>query len=327
MDGFAIAANVILFFLIFGMSATVEWENFKAQSKNKKGIGTGILLQFIILPVLGFAVIKMLDMDFITGITLLIITSSPGGSYSNWFCSVFNADLALSVTMTAISTILALGMLPLNIYIYSQLSFSSNVVNELDWQGLGISLVVVVSAITAGLFSSWKFTQAKFRKIANLIGNIAGLTLIIFSAIPKGDTSTKLTGRPALFYVGVPLPIVLGLISSVIISSLLNLKKPERVTVAVECCYQNTGIAIATVLTIFEGADQQKALGIPFFYTGMQTLILGLYCLVSWKIGWTKAPANEKLWTIIMKSYEVQDEDTNEAEDAGDEESLSKLNE
>jgi len=145
MDGKAIAANAILFLLIFGMSATVEWEHFKTQSRNKKGIGTGLLLQFIILPALGFCVIKMLSMDYITGITLLIITSSPGGSYSNWFCSVFNADLALSVTMTAISTILALGMLPLNIFIYSKAaSFSSDGVNGLDWQGLGISLVVVV---------------------------------------------------------------------------------------------------------------------------------------------------------------------------------------
>lgn len=170
MDGKAIAANAILFLLIFGMSATVEWEHFKTQSRNKKGIGTGLLLQFIILPALGFCVIKMLSMDYITGITLLIITSSPGGSYSNWFCSVFNADLALSVTMTAISTILALGMLPLNIFIYSKAaSFSSDGVNGLDWQGLGISLVVVVCAITSGLFFSWKFTSKKFRKVSNLV--------------------------------------------------------------------------------------------------------------------------------------------------------------
>ena len=59
MDGKAVAANAILFFLIFGMSATVEWEHFKAQSRNKKGIGTGLLLQFIILPALGFCVIKV----------------------------------------------------------------------------------------------------------------------------------------------------------------------------------------------------------------------------------------------------------------------------
>ena len=59
------------------------------------------------------------------------------------------------------------------------------------------------------------------------IGNVAGLTLIIFSAT-TGE-STPLTGRPVQFYLGVPLPIVLGLVASVIISTLLDLKKPERV--------------------------------------------------------------------------------------------------
>jgi predicted Na+-dependent transporter len=45
---------------------------------------TGITLQFIILPFLGFVVVKVLQLDAPMGITLLVVTSSPGGSYSNW---------------------------------------------------------------------------------------------------------------------------------------------------------------------------------------------------------------------------------------------------
>ena len=45
------------------------------------------LLQFVVLPFLGFAVVKVAELDQVMGITLLIITSSPGGAYSNWFCS------------------------------------------------------------------------------------------------------------------------------------------------------------------------------------------------------------------------------------------------
>ena len=67
------------------MSATVNISNFKSQIRNYRAIGTGLLLQFIILPFLGFAVVKVADFDPVIGITLLIITSSPGGAYSNWF--------------------------------------------------------------------------------------------------------------------------------------------------------------------------------------------------------------------------------------------------
>lgn len=82
----AIVGNLFLFFLIFGMSATVKISNFKSQARNYKAIGTGLLLQFIVLPFLGFAVVKIADFDPVIGITLLVITSSPGGAYSNWFC-------------------------------------------------------------------------------------------------------------------------------------------------------------------------------------------------------------------------------------------------
>jgi len=64
---------------------------------------------------LGFAVVKVMQLPAAQGITLIVVTSSPGGSYSNWWCSLFNASLALSVTMTAISTILSVVMLPANL--------------------------------------------------------------------------------------------------------------------------------------------------------------------------------------------------------------------
>jgi predicted Na+-dependent transporter len=80
----ATIANAFLFFLIFGLSATVDFTHFKEQLKNKRAIATGVVLQFLVLPLLGFLVVKILDLDRIYGITLLIITSSPGGAYSNW---------------------------------------------------------------------------------------------------------------------------------------------------------------------------------------------------------------------------------------------------
>ena len=131
--------------------------------------------------------------------------------------------------MTAISTILSMGMLPLNVYVYSRLSYGGDILDTLDWESLGISLLVVITAITVGLFGSYKFNSSGFQNITNIIGNASGLGLIIFSYFFSEGGRVEIGGRPIIFYVATTLPIVLGLLFSVIISSQMRMKKPERV--------------------------------------------------------------------------------------------------
>lgn len=79
-----VTSSILLFFLVFGMSATVDIKKMKRQLRNRNALLTGVSLQFIILPFIGFLVVSMLKLKAPMGITLLVITSSPGGSYSNW---------------------------------------------------------------------------------------------------------------------------------------------------------------------------------------------------------------------------------------------------
>ena len=136
-----VGAHILLFFLVFGMSATVNIGDMRKQLRNRTALLIGLTLQFIILPFVGFCIVKILRLDPAAGITLLVVTSSPGGSYSNWWCSLFNAELALSVTMTGLSTLLSVVMMPLNLTIYTRGSYSSDVVKNLDWFALFLSLV------------------------------------------------------------------------------------------------------------------------------------------------------------------------------------------
>merc|ERR1712071_299829 len=99
-----------------------------------------------VLPFLGFAVVKALDLSTAEGITLLVVTSSPGGSYSNWWCSLFNADLALSVTMTALSTIFSTFLLPANLLLFAHATYGrdqDSILNSINWGTLFISLTIV----------------------------------------------------------------------------------------------------------------------------------------------------------------------------------------
>lgn len=330
-----VTGNILLFALVFGMSATVDFHSIRGQLGNTRAILCGMFLQFFVLPLLGFCAVNILNLDKATGITLLVLTSSPGGSYSNWWCSVFNADLALSVTMTAASTFLSTVFLPLNLLLYAQWAYDDDIIGNLDWKSLFTAIAIVLTAIVLGLFCSAKIHSHRFNIGANKIGNIAGIALIILSAFMTntGSADTKIWSRSWQFYLGVAFPCLLGLLISNVLCSFLNLKKPERVTVSVESCYQNVGIASSigeyymlelrdydvmwsltftymrliflSALTMFEGDELSEAMGVPFFYGICEMSFLAVYCVCAWKGGWTKAPSDAPFWKVISTNYEV----------------------
>ncbi len=227
---------------------------------------------------------------------------------------MFNADLALSVTMTAISTILSIFMLPANLLLYSKFSYNDDVIAALDWVSLFTALGIVIGAILLGLFCSAKIHSHKFNVYANKIGNLAGIALVVFSATmsnsggadENGKDDNKIWNRDWQFYVGIALPCVAGLLISNVMTTMLSLKKPERVTVSVECCYQNVGIATSVALTMFQDKrDLAEAMGVPLFYGLVEAVILAIYCLIAWKMNWTKAPKNAPICHVLTMSYEV----------------------
>lgn len=307
MDTFIeLTSSVLLFCLVFGMSATVDITALQTQLKNRNAILTGLFLQYGIMPLLGFMCGQAFNLGHSTAVTLMVVTSSPGGSYSNWWCSVFNADLALSVAMTAISTLLAPIMMPLNVWLYASISYNDDVVQTMDWGALIGALLIVMLAIGAGLWASAVVQTAEFHLLMNRIGNASGICLIIFSFIMSNlDTDDKLWNHDWSFYAGVATPCLLGLLISNVISTHLGLVHPERVTVSVECCYQNVGIATAVAISMFDGEQQARAAAVPFIYGMFEAVILFFYCTTMWKLGWTKAPQDVSFWTMIGTSYEI----------------------
>ena len=219
---------------------------------------------------------------------------------------MFNADLALSVTMTAFSTLFSVITLPANLLIYSRLAYNHDVTSSIDWNGLYASLSVVISAIGLGLLASYHFNSHNFNLHANRLGNFAGVLLLSLSAVlSNSNANVQLWDRDWKFFVGVALPCLLGLLLSNLIASSADLLKPERVTVSIECVYQNVGIATSAALTMFTGTDLATAAGVPFYYGIVEMFFISIYCIGAWKCGWTKAPSNVPFWTSLVTSYEI----------------------
>jgi len=321
----AISTNVFLFFLVFGLSATVEVKNLKSKLTNKGAIFTGVAMQFVIMPLLGFSAVCILgnEGDFTKpmGITLMVVTASPGGSFSNWWCSLFNADLALSVAMTSVSSFLSIAFLPANLVLYSWLAFvivmpdgeDVNILEALDLVSIFVSLGVVMAAIILGLYAGFTYSSPKFRKRANAIGSVCGFLLIlvsIFLGSGGGGGDSNFWSHHWTFYVGTAFPCVLGMVLANMISRGFKLSPPETVAISIECCYQNTAIATSVAATMYSDPTvRAQAISVPLFYGVVEAVLIAIYCVWSWKIGWTKAPADEKLCVVISRTYEIEELD------------------
>ena len=263
-------SQLFLFVMTAGLSATVEFQHIvdRLRGGNQYAVWCGVGLQYTVMPAAGLCTVLLLQhaaADSFTpamGITLLVLCCSPGGSYSTWWCSQWNADLALSVSMTTCSSILGILILPLHLLLTTQVAYGGQtaVLALIDFPALLVSLAVVVTAIAVGLTSAYVFDGTHgFHTTANRLGNTSGLCLVVLGLImgrphdsddettfveePTNGSShhsSSLLSQPWSLYVAVALPCVIGLIlPNYICRRWMRLSKPETVAVAIECCYQN----------------------------------------------------------------------------------------
>ena len=305
---------MLLFILVGAFAAAVKYD-FQPQKRKRivRGMAVAMFLQFIILPLIGFCVIKMFALDRVSGIMLQVLTSSPGGAYSNWWCSLFNADLMLSVASTMVSNILSVLFLPLSLLIYLNAAYGVNALEGLRWDLLLITIAVVTTAVLSGVLVSMRYIdtkpperQERLRDRLQLGGNFAGLILIIGGFIFSSTSSDPIWDRNPTFYAANCLPPVLAMVLATVIASLpcLGLRKPERVAVVIECIFQNVGVGMAAALTLFSGSDRARAAGSPLFYGVAQAVVIPAFLVTTWKLGWTYAPANDPLWKVLRHSYQ-----------------------
>ena len=180
---------------------------------------------------------------------------SPGGSYSNWWCSLFNSDLPLSMAMTTASSLLAIATLPINLLIYLKLSYPSEEDHvAVDWAGLFTSLAVVVGGIVSGLVVGSR--RPRWATVSD-----AWVTSPACPSSSSVSSSAPTRARPygpgtPTFTLGVAIPCVFGLAVSWGFAFACGLPKPQCLSVTIETCYQNTAIPLAVILSSFSNYDE-----------------------------------------------------------------------
>lgn len=300
-----IASQFLLFFLVLGFAATVHYQTFK-DSVASKGVIVCLLLQAIVMPFIGFLhVITITSLEPVVVVSLMIVLSSPGGAYSNFYNSLFNGDLSLSVAMTTVSTFFSVLTLPLNLFFYVGVLLSARNDEEvgklIDWGVLAQTVAIIVSGISVGLLLNYKFPQHS--KKFNIFANLCGVTLIIMSlAITNSDD--PVWEQPLGVIVASFLPPLIALFLTVAICLKLGIDKPKIFAITIEVCLQNSGVALTFALAAFSGDEQQQALAVPILYGLANSLYCIGFAVFGFKMGWTYTPKGISLYKALLFNHQ-----------------------
>jgi BASS family bile acid:Na+ symporter len=175
----------LLQIIMFGMGTAMSAKDFLGVVKMPKGVLVGLTCQFTIMPVLGFAIATMFNFPAEIAAGVVLIGSSPSGLASNVMAYLAKANLALSVTLTAVSTLLAPLMTPLLMEL-----FAGEFV-PIDFWGMMLSIVkIVILPIIVGLTFNYFFHgKAKWLDKAMPIVSMAGIAIIIMIITAAGRDS------------------------------------------------------------------------------------------------------------------------------------------
>ncbi len=244
--------SFLLSLIMLGMGITLEKEDFLRIKRMPFVVLAGVILQYTIMPFLGFSLAQILNLPPALSYGVILVSCCPGGTASNVICYLAKADVALSVTLTTISTLLAVVLTP---YL-SYLLMGSRV--DVNAWGLFLStLQVIVIPVILGLFlkNYLPKTTAKILPFAPPIAVIS-IVLIVSSVIGKGKASFLSAGVE--LFTAVILLHGLGFLMGYLISVLLFKNQRVARTISIEVGMQNSGLGV--VLAKLHFADPMTAL-------------------------------------------------------------------
>ena len=235
--------NILLGIVMFGMGMTLKLADFKVVFTKPKAVIVGILSQFVIMPVLAFVLAFVFQLPAELAVGVILVGSCPGGTSSNVMTYLAKGDVALSVGMTACTTIMAPVVTPLLV-----LLFAGQTV-DVDVLEMFLSIVqVVLVPIAAGFLINYFFEKvaAACASVLPLV-SVVGISLIIM-AVVAANQAKLLTVGPLIILV-VMLHNVLGYALGYLVGRVLRLTKEQMRTLSIEVGMQNSGLAssLATV--------------------------------------------------------------------------------
>ncbi|XP_061580058.1 ileal sodium/bile acid cotransporter [Cololabis saira] len=259
--------TVMLAMVMFSMGCTVDSNKLLGHLRRPWGIVIGFLCQFGIMPFTAFALSLAFDVLPVQAVVIIIMGCCPGGSGSNIICYWLDGDMDLSISMTACSSILALGMMPLCLFIYTSVWTSSDTI-KIPFDSIGITLAALLIPIGFGMYVKKRWPH-KAKKVLK-VGSIAGFGLIIIIAVVGGVLyQSSWTISPSLWIIGTIYPFI-GFGLGLLLARFVGQPWYRCRTIALETGFQNSQLCSTIVQLSFSPQELEIMFAFPLIYSIFQ---------------------------------------------------------
>jgi BASS family bile acid:Na+ symporter len=269
-------APLALFYIMLGIGMSTNIKNFVEVLKNLKVLIIGLTSQVIILPCIGFLFAIFATNDPVLKVGIILITSMPSAVSSNYITKLANGNIALSVSLTAISAILSFITIPFIFIVVSPMILSeSAVLQDLSFLKMSVALLLMTTVpVLIGIFINTKFSI--FTKKINKFFSYSSLflfLLIIFGAwISEWSTVNEL--YKSIGFLLLSLTVLILIIVNILVN-VFNLNLQNKRTIIIETLIQNGAMAIIVgELTLGFGAGY---ISVAAIYALLQYKILCIW--------------------------------------------------
>ena len=287
--------NLTIAFIMFGIALELKPDGFKKLLKSPKPAFVGVLSQFLLMPLLTFLIAIALG-DIITptiGMGMILVASCPGGNVSNFISSLAKGNVALSVSLTAFSSLGGLILTPFNFAFWGNLylkygahSEASSLVQNLQVDAVDVLQTIVMILgipLIIGIFASSKFPDFS----ASIVSWIKKLSIVIFIAligiIFASNFELFLKYIQYIFLI-VLIHNALALTMGYFTGKAFGLEHQDRKTIAIETGIQNSGLALALLFNPAVFPQDMAIGGMAFIaaWWGVWHIISGLTIASFW---------------------------------------------
>ena len=237
--------NTLLGIVMFGMGLTLKPEDFKVVFSRPKDVIIGCIAQFTLMPFLAWALTQLFHLPTELAIGVILVGTCPGGTSSNVMTYLSKGDVALSVGMTAVSTVLAPFLTPLLTLLYAGQRVDVNPVN------MFLSIVKVVLVPIALGFVVNHFFHAVTQNAVRVLPLISTTAIVLIICAVVSANSAKIMTSGLLILAVVILHNLLGYLTGFGVGKLLKLDSTKCRAISIEVGMQNSGLATSLAAAHF----------------------------------------------------------------------------
>ncbi|MES9946148.1 MAG: bile acid:sodium symporter family protein [Candidatus Thiodiazotropha sp.] len=234
--------------VMFGMGMTLTWRNFTAVLKRPAAIGLGVLLQYLVMPLAAWVIAELLGLPPYLMAGLVLVGACPGGTASNVVCYLARGDVALSITLTTASTLLAIVATPLLTWLYVGQKVPVPVVSML-WSIFKIVLLPVMFGVVVNTLFGRRLAAVK-----HIFPLVSVLAIVVIIAIIVALNEGNLATLGISLALAVMLHNLVGLLSGYWLPRILGMDDRICRTLAIEVGMQNSGLGVALAVKYFSAA-------------------------------------------------------------------------